>query len=119
MGSFEIHGLDGLMGTLSGIDITGTAEKNVEQAAQHLQGEIRSRAPVRTGHLRSSYDYVVRSQGDSTVAFVGTNVNYSQYQEFGTSIMGAQPHVRPALDSNRQQLVEIMAGQTLRDAFNF
>lgn len=40
---------------------------------------------------------------------VGTDVEYSIYQEYGTSTHSAQPHMRPAIDDTRRQLGKIAA----------
>jgi hypothetical protein len=50
-------------------------------------------APVDTGALRQSYGAVPVS---SNTVHVGSDKEYAPYQEYGTSRMGAQPHLRPA-----------------------
>jgi hypothetical protein len=107
MGSFRIDGIDGLSARLQGIapaDVAGMA-----RATEHLHGQITSRAPVDTGHLRDSYQTSVEDSGDGAVGRVFTSVEYSIFQEYGTRYQGGTAHVRPALDANRQQLVEMMA----------
>lgn len=54
---------------------------------------IRAFVPVDTGWLRDSYKKESVAQ---LHILVGTMVNYSLFQEFGTSRMAAQPHVTPA-----------------------
>ena len=49
--------------------------------------------PVDTGNLKSSYGAVPVS---SSEVHVGTTVEYAPYVEYGTSRMGAQPHLTPA-----------------------
>lgn len=44
-----------------------------------------------------SGDYISKPSKDDEV-LVGTNVDYSWYQEFGTAVMRAQPYLRPAFD---------------------
>lgn len=112
-GSFHIAGLSALQSLLGGIDVGAKAEANVAAAAAHLEGEIKARAPVDTGHLRGSYGSV--TQG--TVAYVGTNVEYALHQEYGTQHQSGTAHVRPALEGSRGQLIEIMGAQTIKDAF--
>lgn len=62
----------------------------VERAAKRL-------CPVDTGRLRSSITHSVERDGRGLVGFVGTNVEYAIYVEFGTRYMRAQPFLRPAL----------------------
>ena len=109
--NFSISGLSALQGHLSSVGIGKASEKNMASAASHLEGEIKDRAPVDTGHLRGSYGHTVQGGDRGATAFVGTNVEYAASQEsLGT------PHVRPALDANRDQLVKLMAEDTLKEA---
>lgn len=54
---------------------------------------VRVFAPVKTGWLRDSYKKETVSQ---LHVLVGTMVNYSVFQEFGTSRMSGKPHLTPA-----------------------
>lgn len=62
----------------------------VESAAKRL-------APVDTGRLRSSITHSLERDSRGLVGFVGTNVEYAIYQEFGTRYQRGQPYLRPAL----------------------
>lgn len=54
---------------------------------------IRIYVPVDTGFLRDSY----KKQSVAQLhILIGTMVNYSIFQEYGTSKMSARPHVTPA-----------------------
>lgn len=59
-----------------------------------LQGEKHAKAlcPVDTGNLRNSITHTT----DEDSAYIGTNVEYAPYVEFGTSRQKAQPYLRPA-----------------------
>lgn len=113
-----ITGVGAFESALTSINTGDAAQQSIEEAAQELQSAIQDRAPVDTGHLRNSYGYTTTSEGNRAIAYVGTNVHYAEYQEFGTSIMAAQPHVRPALDATRDSLMETMAQGTLDRALN-
>lgn len=54
---------------------------------------IRLYAPVDTGWLRDSYQKESPAQ---LHILIGSMVNYSLFQEFGTSKMAARPHMTPA-----------------------
>jgi HK97 gp10 family phage protein len=54
---------------------------------------IRVYVPVKTGWLRDSYK---KESVNLLHILVGTMVNYSIFQEYGTSRMSARPHVTPA-----------------------
>lgn len=91
--------------------VSSAAEENMQVATLHLEGEIRKRAPVDTGHLRASYESRVDREGGTIVGRVGTNVPYAPAQEYlGT------PHIRPALDAEKDRLIQMMAAQTVTDA---
>lgn len=51
--------------------------------------------PVRTGNLLNS----IEADGDEMGAEVWTDCEYSQYVEYGTQKMPAQPYFRPALEA--------------------
>lgn len=91
--------------------IPASGKQNMKIAASELEGEIKDRAPVDTGHLRASYTHNVEESGDKVIGRVGTNVEYASHQEY----MGT-PHVRPAVDARGADLARIMGSQTLNDA---
>lgn len=50
-------------------------------------------SPVKTGALKQSYGAVPI---DSTTVQIGSDMPYARFVEYGTSKMGAQPHLTPA-----------------------
>jgi hypothetical protein len=74
-----------------GPEVMGLA---VQDTADFMLNMIRIYAPVDTGWLRDSYQK--ESVGLLTV-LVGTMVNYSLAQEFGTGNMSGTAHFIPAL----------------------
>lgn len=66
-------------------------------------------APKDTGTLRRSIDKKVAVSEEAV--YVGTNVEYAPYQEFGTSRMnaanGGQGYLRPAVNSHLQEYKDI------------
>lgn len=67
----------------------------VVAATAAIEARAKARAPWRTGYLRGSI------QGRSTGMFsgeVGVGAEYGVYVEFGTSKMGAQPYLTPAVE---------------------
>ena len=75
-------------------------------------------APVDTGNLKRSLDKEVRMNEEAV--YVGTNVEYATYQEFGTSRMnaanGGKGYLRPAVNSHLSEYKNI-AQQELSKAF--
>ena len=103
-------GIVSAMGSL-GDAIPSNGEQNMRVAAAELEGEIKDRAPVDTGHLRASYSHIVETRGETVIGHVGTNVPYAEAQEY----MGT-PHIRPAVDARGADLAKTMAADTLTDA---
>lgn len=70
----------------------------VRATATAIEQTVKQTAPIRTGNLRRSYH--MQMTGDLS-AEVGSDpgiADYAVYVEYGTSRMGAQPHLRPAVD---------------------
>ena len=62
--------------------------------------------PVNEGILKNSISHEV----DSLTVYIGTNVEYARYVEFGTSRMVARPYLGPAikgeLDTYRKMVMD-------------
>lgn len=65
----------------------------LHDTAAFILALIRIYAPVDTGWLRDSYKKETVSQ---LHILIGSAVNYSLFQEYGTSRMKGTPHVTPA-----------------------
>ena len=72
-------------------------------AALIVESDAKLRVPVDKGLLRAS----IGSNIGVGRATIGTNVNYAPHVEYGTVKMGAQPYLRPAIDSNRRNIVDL------------
>jgi len=98
----EIEGklTDNLQSALEkiGLVVERQAKINVSQSSGHPK--------VQTGRLRSSITHEV---GQGEVA-IGTNVYYGKYLEFGTSKMPPYPWLFPAVESNRQNIINLLKG---------
>jgi len=68
--------------------------------------EITVRAPVLSGHLRDSYSYTIDDEEESVTW--GSPVDYAPYVELGTSKMGAQEHLLPAVMENRDRINRLL-----------
>lgn len=74
-------------------NVDGAVSLAVQDTANFILTLIRIYAPVDTGWLRDSYK---KETITPLHILVGTMVNYSVHQEFGTYKMAAQPHFLPA-----------------------
>lgn len=57
---------------------------------------------VDTGRLRASITHRIEHDGDESAAYVGTNVEYAPYLEFGTIRMAPRPFMVPAIERNKE-----------------
>lgn len=69
-------------------------DKKLEIIALMVEAEAKKLCPVRTGRLRAS---IHAGKERENVHYVGTNVHYAPYVEFGTRKMTAKPYLRPAV----------------------
>lgn len=60
-------------------------ESGINLSAEQIKREAKERCPVDTGNLRGKIDKVIKGNGMDTVAEVGTNVEYAEAVEFGTT----------------------------------
>lgn len=66
----------------------------LEEVGLVAEGYAKRACPVDTGRLRNSITHVTRP-GEKAV-YIGTNVEYAPYVEYGTARHEAQPFLRPA-----------------------
>tara|TARA_Y100000310_G_scaffold246224_1_gene251409 strand:+ start:5723 stop:6133 length:411 start_codon:yes stop_codon:yes gene_type:complete len=66
--------------------ITKPLDNGIRRITFHYEGLVKKATPVDTGRLRSS----INSQFSGARASVGTNVQYAQFVEYGTSKMEAR-----------------------------
>lgn len=60
--------------------------------------------PVDTGRLRNSISHT----HDKNTVYIGSNVEYAPYVEFGTSKQRAKPYLEPAIENHLQEYKEII-----------
>lgn len=66
--------------------------------ARNVEGAAKANAPVLTGNLRNSIETM---PGEDLSARVNVGAYYGIYVEYGTSRMGAEPFLTPAVDAAR------------------
>lgn len=79
-------------------EIRARAQALAAKAALDIEAHAKARAPVDTGLLRNSIT-AVEVTPDSWL--ITSPVRYSQFVEFGTSRMAAQPYMLPAVEAVR------------------
>jgi HK97 gp10 family phage protein len=97
--------------------------KGVIECGLAIEAQAKLLAPVDKGRLRDSITTQWQTGGSSpgataqaedviskpsSGAAVGTNVDYAEYQEYGTTRSAAQPYMRPAIDIVSGRAVRIV-----------
>lgn len=78
----------------------------LEAVGIQAEGDVASLAPVDTGRLRDSITHETHAEEESV--YVGTNVEYGKYQEYGTSKMRAHPFLKPGIMNNLETYKSIV-----------
>lgn len=78
----------------------------LEICALVAEGYAARLCPVDTGRLRASISHAVVPE--EKAAYIGTNVEYAPYVEFGTVKTRAQPFLRPAVADHVDQYNDII-----------
>lgn len=78
----------------------------LEAIGLQCEGYAKMLCPVDTGNLRNSITHTVDTK--EQVTYIGTNVEYAAYVEFGTSKMRAQPYLQPAVYNHADEYQEIV-----------
>jgi len=74
------------------------------QAEGNAVDEITSLGAVDTGRLRGSISHA----SDNDTAYIGSNVEYAPYVEFGTYRMAARPFLRNAISNYLEDYKDII-----------
>lgn len=75
-------------------ELDNAMERALTRIGLAAEGYAKKEAPVDTGNLQNSITHAVE-MGEKA-AYIGTNVEYASYVEFGTYKMEAKPFLRPA-----------------------
>ena len=105
MGVIKVEGLEELQKKLKQNANMDDVKRIVRQNGSELQRKIQSNADFdkgyQTGTTKRSVGLEIKDGG--LTAESGPTTEYSEYLEFGTRFMEAQPFVKPALDEQSKQ----------------
>ena len=105
MGVIKVEGLEELQKQLRKNADLNDVKRVVRQNGSELQRKIQSNADFdkgyQTGTTKRSVGLEINDGG--LTAESGPTTEYSEYLEFGTRFMEAQPFVKPALDEQSKQ----------------
>lgn len=126
-----IENLDRLLKKIDNLEHVLDMSEPLDEACILVENTAKKECPVDSGQLRNSITHQV--VGD--VGYVGTNVHYAPYVEYGTGVFAAkgngrqdrwvycdakgnwhstigqkpQPFLEPALEQNREMIAKIFA----------
>ena len=93
-------------------DVKRAKDEAIERALEAIgiqaEGDVAMLTPVDTGRLRASITHDTRPEEESV--YIGSNVFYSSYVEYGTSKAKAQPYLRPGIENNIDTYKSIAEG---------
>jgi HK97 gp10 family phage protein len=95
-------------------EISGHVASGMDSACQFVVAQAKGRAPKRTGKLARNIDYEVDAHGLVITGLVGGRKGkgsafYEIWVEMGTKAQPAQPHLRPAVLENGDEIVRLIA----------
>ena len=106
----KIFGIKELMEKLTTMEesVPTILNNSIVKAAAITERESKLLCPVDTGRLRSSIHFEILGKDE---VFVGTDVEYAEYVEFGTMRQRPQPYMRPAIMIAQMKVPEVMSSE--------
>jgi HK97 gp10 family phage protein len=89
------------------VEIETETDKAMLEACILVKAQAVRNAPVDTGLLKSSINYVVEKEGEKVEGIVGTAVEYAPYIEYGASGRTPKPYLEPALTENYNKIASL------------
>ena len=80
----------------------------LEAIGIQAEGDVAMLTPVDTGRLRASITH--ETVPEEETVYIGTNVEYAAYVEYGTKKAKAQPYLRPGIENNIDTYKSIAEG---------
>lgn len=130
----RLEGIDEVLESIENIGDTGQFSGILGRACALVESEAKKAAPKDTGALRRSITSKVENTGSEIQGVVFTPLEYAPYIEYGTGLfaeevgrtdvpwnyqddkgewhstsgMRPQPFMRPALDENREKIIQMI-----------
>ena len=92
-------------------ELDSKVEIALEKIGLRAETHAKKYCPVDTGRLRNSISHT--QSGDTE--YIGTNVEYAPYVEFGTSKQKAQPYLKPAVTNHIDEYKKIVKSTLKED----
>ena len=134
MNSIRLEGVEEILQRFESLEDTTRLEQALGRVCAIVERAAKEKAPKGTGELRRSITSKIEAQGNELVGVVYTPLEYAPYVEFGTGLfaeeggrtdvpwcyqddkgewhttsgMKPQPYMRPALDENREKVIQTL-----------
>lgn len=108
MGNVKIEGLNEWLnwsGSLAD-EISEEVKKVVITTANKIETEAKLKAPVDTGDLRKSITTDIEQTSRKIETETGSDVEYADHVELGTSKQSPQPYLFPSFEKNTRDFTE-------------
>lgn len=89
--------------------LSAAFDRALEKIGLTAERYAKNLCPVDTGRLRNSITHAIDS--GEKAAYIGTNVEYGPYVEFGTSRQKEQPYLRPAAQNHGSEYRKILESE--------
>ena len=132
----KFEGLDKIIDKIEDFDDVREMTSAMQDACNIVESAAKDKAPKDTGALRRSITSKVEVTGNSIEGIVFTPLEYAPYQEFGNGLFAEngngrktpwvymddkgnyhytrgqhpQPYMRPALEENKDKIINIIKG---------
>ena len=131
---FRIEGVEEVIGRFDKLAKAEQLHKAMGQACAVVERSAKEKAPKGTGELRRSITSKVEEEASKVIGVVFTPLEYAPYVEYGTGLFAEnggrtdvpwcykddegewhttsgqhpQPYMRPALDDNRDKIIDVL-----------
>lgn len=99
------------LGNFIASTISPAVQRAVDRSVLVVQDRAKQLVPVDTGALRESIDTYVSADAQLITGIISPGRDYAGFVEFGTRFMKAQPYMRPAMDSTRDEVRDIFVSE--------
>ncbi|MBQ0088117.1 MAG: HK97 gp10 family phage protein [Prevotellaceae bacterium] len=104
----QVQGENSIFDKLNKLSDTSKIEGAMNNAVLRIERDAKINAPVDTGALRNSIASTVETGSGVIEGIVYTPLEYAPYVEYGTWKMKAQPFMGPALNQNRELIIDTL-----------
>lgn len=134
--SIKLEGIEELFESLEAIEDTSLFEAAMKKSCALVERAAKQKAPKGDGELRRSITSEVDTSNDDVIGKIFTPLLYAPYVEYGTGLfaeehgrtdvpwyyqddkgewhstsgMKPQPYMRPALEENKEKILELLRG---------